>query len=113
MAVTPKVLVEYQNIPNVATPIYTASQNAKGAYLDKVVSTNYSGSAVTVSIWLIPPAGVSSDANKVIASKSLASAESYTFPEIAGKYISPLSKVEIVCSAATAANIGISGREVT
>lgn len=113
MTATPKVLVEYQSIANAAGPIYTASASAKGAYIDKIVSSNYSGAAVTVSIWLVPPLGAAADSNKVVMTKSIAAGDSYTFPEIAGKYISPLSKIEAVCSAANSANIGISGREVT
>lgn len=113
MTTTPKVLAEYQNIPSSATDFYVSPTSGKGTYIDKITSTNYSGGTVTVSVWLVPASGSAADSNKVVSTKSLAEGEAYTFPEIAGKFISPGSKLTALCSAATSANLGASGREIT
>lgn len=113
MTTTPKVLAEYQDIPAAATDFYTSPASGKGTYADKLTSTNYSAGVVTVTIWLVPPSGSAGNSNVVVVTKSLAIGETYTFPEIAGKFISPGSKITGLCSAATSANFGASGREIT
>ena len=113
MTATPKVLAEYQDIPASANDFYVSPTSGKGSYIDKITSTNYSAGIVTVTVWLVPPAGSAANSNKVVSTKSLAAGEAYTFPEIAGKFISPGGKLTAQCSAATSANLGASGREIT
>lgn len=111
MASTPKVLVEGQDIPSSATAIYSVSSSVNGVYLDKINTLNYSGSAVTVTVWLVPSGG-QTDARKQIV-LSLSAGATYSYPELAGAFVGGGGIIYAQCSAATSANIRISGREIT
>jgi len=113
MTTTPKILVEFQDLLVTANDFYTSPTSGKGTYIDKITATNHGAVTCTVNVWLVASGSSALDINKVISSKSLASEETYTFPEIAGKFIAPGSKITALCSVAACTNFGVSGREIT
>lgn len=112
MASTPKVFAEGQDISSTAAQIVPVPTGTVGWYLDKLNTMNYSGSAVTVTLWLVPSGGSTLNANKQV-SVNLTAGASYSWPEISGAFMVPGSSLWAQCSAATSANIRISGREIT
>jgi len=51
--------------------------------------------------------------NLIVKTKTLAPAETYTFPEIVGQVLAPGGFISTIAGTATAINIRASGREVT
>lgn len=113
MAVTARVLISQANVPDAQGTAYTSPGNGKGTWIDKLTATNYSGSTATVSVNLVPSGGVAGNTNLIVKTKSLAPGETYTFPEIVGKFLNPGDFISWIASAATSVNGGANGREIT
>lgn len=111
MTTTVSVLIGAQNIEAADTDKYTAP--GKGAWIDKFTATNYSAGVVTVSVSLIPAAGALGASNLIVKEKSLAVAETYTFPELVGHFLNPGDKISWKASAAASVNGRVSGRVLT
>lgn len=111
MAVTPKVLFHGVNAGTATTTNYVAT-NCK-TIIDKFTGANYGGSTVNLSVYLVQTGSAAGSANQVVVTKSLAIAETYTFPEVVGAMLEAGGQIVTVASAQTSIGIRSSGREVT
>jgi hypothetical protein len=111
MTVTVKVLVPAKTAENTQTTQYTATNVT--AIIDKFTATNYSASAATISVNLVTGADTAGNQNLIVKTKTLAPAETYTFPEIVGQVLAPSGFISTIAGTASAINIRASGREVT
>lgn len=110
MAVTAKCLLEAKYAENAQTTQYTAS--GVRVIIDKFTAYNGSASTVTLAVNLVASAGAAGASN-IIASKSIASGETYTLPEVVGHVLSAGDFISTLASAATSIVIRVSGREVS
>ena len=108
MPVIAKVLISGTTLP---TSLGTAPYTATGVttIIDKFTATNYSGGAVTVTVYL---SGTGSD-SLIVKSHSLASNETYTFPEITGHILAASGYIQAIASAGSSVTIRASGREIS
>lgn len=113
MTITPKVLIAQQTVPNSQTSAYTSPPAAKGTWLDKFTVTNYSGTAVVVSVNLVTLGDTAGNQNLVIKQQSIDPGKVYTFPELIGKFLNPGDFVSWVSGTASALNGAANGRELT
>ena len=111
MSITVKNLTAPVQLGTSITTHYTAT-NVR-ALIDKFTVCNTSAGAVTVDVHLVPSAGSATTTNQIIAARSLAVNETYTFPEIVGHVLESGSTIQANASAATAVSLRVSGREVT
>jgi hypothetical protein len=111
MTVTVKVLIPAKTAEASQTTQYTAT--GVTTIIDKFTATNYSASAATISVNLVTLADTAGNQNLIVKSKTLAPAETYTFPEIVGAALAPGGFISTIAGTATAINIRASGREVT
>jgi vancomycin resistance protein YoaR len=111
MTVTVKVLIPAKIAEAAQTTQYTAT--GVTAIIDKFTATNYSASAATISVNLVTGADTAGNQNLIVKTKTLAPAETYTFPEIVGQVLAPSGFISTIAGTATAINIRASGREVT
>jgi vancomycin resistance protein YoaR len=111
MTVTVKVLIPAKTAEASQTTQYTATNVT--AIIDKFTATNYSASAATISVNLVTGADTAGNQNLIVKTKTLAPAETYTFPEIVGQVLAPSGFISTIAGTASAINIRASGREVT
>jgi hypothetical protein len=111
MTVTVKVLIPAKIAEAAQTTQYTAT--GVTAIIDKFTATNYSASAATISVNLVTGADTAGNQNLIVKTKTLAPAETYTFPEIVGAALAPGGFISTIAGTASAINIRASGREVT
>lgn len=113
MTSTATVLIPEQRVASSQTTIYTSPVSGRGTWIDKFTACNTTAGAVTISVNLVVTAGSASDSNKVVSAKSLAAGETYTFPELVGKFLAAGSFISWIASAATSLTAGANGRELT
>lgn len=111
MAVSSKVLIQAKTAEASQTTQYTATNVT--AIIDKFTATNYSASAATLSVNLVPVAGSAGNNNLIVKTKTLLPSETYTFPEIVGHVISPNGFISTIAGTGSAINIRASGREIS
>ena len=112
MTVYVKVLIPAKIAENAQTTQYTAGANIS-TIIDKFTATNFSASTATISVNIVTVAGTSGNQNLIVKTKSLAAAETYTFPEIVGQALEPGGFISTIASAASAINIRSNGREIS
>ena len=110
MSVSPRALVTSAQLPSGETTQYT-SDTGTYTILDKVTAYNGSGSAVTVTVKLVPSGGTAG-ASHVMASQSIAAGTSYTFPEVIGQVLEPGGFLSTTASTGSAVVFRVSGRKV-
>lgn len=111
MAVSSRVLIQAKTAEATQTTQYTATNVT--AIIDKFTATNYSSSAATLSVNLVPIAGSAGNNNLIVKTKTLLPSETYTFPEIVGHVISPNGFISTIAGTGSAINIRCSGREIS
>jgi vancomycin resistance protein YoaR len=111
MTVIVKVLIPAKTAEASQTTQYTATNVT--TIIDKFTATNYSASAATISVNLVTGADTAGNQNLIVKTKTLAPAETYTFPEIVGQVLAPSGFISTIAGTASAINIRASGREVT
>lgn len=111
MSVTAKSLFAPLQAPNANTTLYTA--NAVRTIIDKFTGTNTTAGAVTLTVFLVAAAGAAGVTNEIVAVRSLAANECYTFPEIVGHVLNAGDFIVVSASAAASITVRASGREVT
>ena len=111
MAVSSRVLIQAKTAEASQTTQYTATNVT--AIIDKFTATNYSASAATLSVNLVPVAGSAGNNNLIVKTKTLLPSETYTFPEIVGHVISPNGFISTIAGTGSAINIRASGREIS
>ena len=112
MTVYVKVLIPAKIAENAQTTQYTAGANIS-AIIDKFTATNFSGSTATISVNIVTVADSSGNQNLIVKTKSLAAAETYTFPEIVGQALEPGGFISTIASASNAINVRSNGREIS
>ena len=110
MTVISKPIILAKYAANAETTEYTA--NNLRTIIDKFTAYNGSGSAVTVTVKLVPSGGAAGASN-VLESQSIAAGASYGFPNIVGHTLDIGGFISVLSSAASAAVIRATGREVT
>ena len=111
MTVTAKCLLEAKRAESSQTTQYTAPASTR-TIIDKFSAYNGHTSSVVLSVNLVASGG-SASATNLIVSKSLASGESYTFPELVGNVLNAGDFISTLAGTATVVVMRISGREVT
>lgn len=111
MTVTAKNLVPAKTVEATQTTQYIA--NGVTTIIDKFTATNYSGSAVTISVNLVTATGTASNDNLIVKNKSLAASETYIFPELVGQILPSGGFISTIAGTASAINMRVSGREVS
>ncbi len=111
MTVTTTVLVPAKTVENTQTTQYTAI-NVK-AIIDKFTATNYSASAVTLSVNIVTSGDSAASANLISKLKTLQASETYTFPELVGQVLLAGGFISTIADTASAINMRVSGREIT
>ena len=111
MALTPTRLIDGAQIANSTTTYYTAT-NVR-ARIDSLTLTNTTAAAVTVTIYLVPGAGVAGSANTVLSSYSVAAGQTYLVPGVIGQWLEESGTIQASASAASAVSIVASGIEWT
>lgn len=109
MATTPAVLIESKFAENAQTTQYTS--NLVQTAIDKFTATNVTGSAATISVNLVAPAGAAGSSNTITFTKTIPAGKSYTFPEIVGHILAAGGFISTLCSTASAIVIRASGRQ--
>lgn len=110
MSVTSKPLYPAQYLGATDTTLYTAAVGMR-TILDKLTAYNSDASPVLVSFNLVPNAGTVGASNKIV-SKSLASGETYTFPEIVGHVLEAGGVLSGIAATPSVVVVRVSGREV-
>ena len=111
MTVTAKCLLEAKQAEGSQTTQYTAPAGTR-TILDKFTAYNGHTSSVVLSINIVASGG-SAGASNLIVSRSLASGETHTFPEVVGHALNVGDFVSTLAGTASVVVIRISGREVT
>ncbi len=86
---------------------------AEASQSTQYTATNYSTSAVTISVNLVTAGDTAGSQNLIVKTKTLQPSETYTFPEIVGQILNPNGFISTLASAAFSINIRASGREVS
>lgn len=111
MTVTARVLIPAKIAEASQSTQYTATNVT--TIIDKFTATNYSTSAVTISVNLVTAGDTAGSQNLIVKTKTLQPSETYTFPEIVGQILNPNGFISTLVSAAFSVNIRASGREIT
>lgn len=111
MTVTAMALIESKDAAAALTLQYTASTGMRTT-IDKFTSTNYSGGAQSLTVYLVPSGGSATSSN-LVKIKTLSAGECYIWPEIVGHILNAGDAIYTNASAGTSINIRSSGRETT
>ena len=110
MTVTALPIVQSKYIEAANTVQFTAIALT---VIDAATVVNTSAASVSISISIVESGGVLSGGSLSIDSRTLQAGETYQCPELVGQVLAVGDYVSAVASAATSANIRISGREIT
>lgn len=105
--VTPAVLASAQ-VGSGTTTIYTVPAS-KAAKIAKLVLSNTSAAAVTISVTLVPVGGTIDGTHRVISGYSLAAGDSTVINEIEGVWMGDGDLLAVVASAGSAVDVMLSG----
>lgn len=111
MAVTPKRLVAGSQLTTSAATYYTAT-NCK-ARIDACAVTNTSAGAITVTLYLVPPAGTAGASNCIASATSIAAGATYVPPGAIGQWLESGGTLQALASATTSLTLVASGVEYT
>ena len=111
MTITVKNIIPRKQAENSQTTQYTAT-NCK-TVSDKFTATNTTGSVVTFAVNLVASGGSAGAANLIVSAKSIASNETYNFPELVGQSLEAGGFISTLAGTATALTISATGREIT
>jgi hypothetical protein len=109
MTVTAKCLLEPKQAENAQTSQYTVATGTR-TIIDKFTARSVAGSTLSINI---VASGGAAGATNLIATKTLAAGEHYTFPELVGHVLNAGDFISTICTVATDTVIRISGREST
>jgi len=107
-----KCLVEAKYAENSQTTQYTAATGVR-TIVDKVTATNVTASAATLAVNIVASGGSASAANVVLQTKTIATGECYTCPELVGQILNAGDFISTLGGTASAVVIRLSGREVS
>jgi len=104
-------IIPARNLENAQTTQYVSTNVT--TIIDKFTATNFSGSAVNVSINLATAGEATGNSNLIVKTRALQAGETYTFPEIVGHILPSGGFVSTLASAAAAVNLRASGRVIS
>jgi hypothetical protein len=107
MAVTPKAIIDAQQVASSSTLYYTSTNVV--TIIDKFTATNTTAGAVTITVYV----GTASASHTIISGRSVGAGECYICPEMVGQVLNAGDTIYAVASAATSITIRASGRQVT
>lgn len=107
MAVLQRALVLPQQL-TASTATYYTSTSLK-TRIDKLTITNPTGTARTVTIYLVPSGGTAGDSNTLTSAKTVAAGETWNCPDVVGHVLEDGGTLQAGASAATALTIAASG----
>lgn len=105
--VTPGILASAQ-LGSGDTTVYTVPAS-KAAKLAKLVLTNVTGAAVTVSVSIVPTGGTIDGTHRVVSGYSLAAGDTTTVTEVEGCWLGQGDLIAVTTSAAAAVDVLVSG----
>ena len=105
-------IIPAKNMENAQTVQYAAPSSTT-TIIDKFTATNFSSSAVNVSVNLAAVSEATGNSNLIVKTRTLQPGETYTFPEIVGHTLPSGGFVSTLASAAAAVNLRASGREIS
>jgi hypothetical protein len=111
MAIVAAVLIDAKTAENTDTTQYTST--GVTTIIDSFTATNYSASAATISVNLVPSGGSVGNSNLIRKAKTLLPSEVYTFPELVGQVLDTGDFISTVAGTASAINIRASGRVIS
>jgi hypothetical protein len=111
MAIIATNIIPAKNMENTQTTQYVAT--GVTTIIDKFTATNFSSSAVNVSVNLAAVSEATGNSNLIVKTRTLQPGETYTFPEIVGHTLPSGGFVSTLASAAAAVNLRASGREIS
>lgn len=109
MTTTAKCLVGTKYAENAEATQYTAPAGTR-TLIDKVSA--YSAAGGTLAIKLVENSDTAG-ADDLLANKTFAAGESYTFPEIVGQVLNPGDFISTLAGGANTVTLRIAGREIT
>jgi hypothetical protein len=109
MTVTAKCLLEPKQAENSQTTQYTVPTGTR-TIIDKFTARSVAGATLSVNL---VASGGAAGASNLIATKTLAAGEHYTFPELVGQVLNTGDFISTISTVATDTVIRISGRENT
>lgn len=109
MATTPAVLFEAKFAEIAQTTQYTSALVQTS--IDKFTATNVTGSAATITVNLVAPAGAAGTANTIVFTKTIPAGKTYTFPELVGHILAVGGIISTIAGTASAIVIRASGRQ--
>lgn len=110
MSVTSKPLYTAAYLGSTDTTLYTAGAGVR-TILDKVTAYNSDAGALLVAFNIVPNGGAVGASNKIV-SKSIASGDTYTFPEVVGHVIESGGFLSGIAASGSKVVVRVSGREV-
>lgn len=111
MTVTASNIIPAKFAENVQTQQYISTGVV--TIIDKFTATNTSGGAIIISVNLVARVGTASNANAITYNRSIASNETYTFPELVGHILPDSGFISTIANVAGALTIRASGRVIT
>jgi len=96
-------------VPNAAAAAILTSGTAQNIVIKKAVFTNVTGGALTVTVWLVAPAGTTATGNILLSAFSIGANQAYVSNELANQVVSLGATVQAQASAANGINYAISG----
>lgn len=103
-------IIQPKTAEDVRTTQYT-SNNVK-TLIDKLTAYNYSGTAATLAVNLVPASGTVSNDNLLVTANILPG-QTYLFPEIVGKALFPGGFISTLAGSASALGIAANGRTIS
>jgi hypothetical protein len=107
MAVTPKALIEVQQLTASAATYYTSTNIVTIIDSFKLVNVDTVARTATVSI------GANAGGTQFIVARSLAPGECYNCPEMVGQILNAGDLIQALADSANKVNIRASGRQVS
>lgn len=111
MAVTPKRLMQSQQLGTFSASYYTATNVT--TIIDKMTLTNTTAGAVAATIDLVDYGATAGVAYRVISARSIAPGETYTCPEVVGHILNAGDAIHGFAGSGSSLTIRASGREVS
>lgn len=111
MTTISKPLIDAKYAENSITTQYTAPALTRTS-VDKFTATNVTGSAATITVYLVKAAGSASAANAITFTRSVAAGATDLLPELCGHVLGPADFIATNAGTASSIVIRASGREV-
>jgi len=111
MSFNPLPIINPKFAESAQTTQYTAVNTR--TRVDKFTATNISASNQTISVNIVSAGNVVGTSNLIVKTRQLAPNETYTFPEIVGKYLLNGWSISTIAGASSAIVISADGTEYT